>query len=526
MTGLTPDLAPHLYLGVASHSSKADCGTGFALATRRLKASASTSITIQDLTSALSAAEQGSDSEFRLVYAVPANPRIVSSAESIDILGRRFGLEDRVESMSINGLTQEDVERLCSFLLKCAMVRLWSWEWDVAASAAQRCLRFSRDEDARDEALNLLAASLAMRGEVGKAINALKQAVAGRWNLNLQGNLVLLASTESPEVAVEHLVHFVLGAQTPRDRLGASRMAVSIWSRVPEKNADGRKAVMPRQVIDSFYELLKQPGIDEEEFFDLGLFLVDTDDDKRKVSDAIRASSHVQTTSARLLNSHSESFDAYAVALVKAENRGEFSARPWLTTKLDEMVQTLNQMFISNEVEDKPVNFAYGLIDNGLRCNTIERVSLLAFMVWHLKDVFTDENQVPKDDFANWIVAAHKLTRSREALPWRNEEHHELVKGFVQSALNALTFLYYRGYWSMAVQVETQVQSVLRESQRWFPNRDGLRQTAQGIVSWADEVQASLNPLHSRCNDTELKPHVDELLGFVKQFRDSVSSYI
>jgi hypothetical protein len=525
MTGLTPDLAPHLYLGVASHSSKADCGTGFALATRRLKASASTSITIQDLTSALSAAEQGSDSEFRLVYAVPANPRIVSSAESIDILGRRFGLEDRLESVSINGLTHEDVERVCSFLLKCAMVRLWSWEWDGAASAAQQCLRYSRDEDVRDEALNLLAASLAMRGEVGKAIDALKQAVAGRWNLNLQGNLVLLASAESPELAVEHLAHFVLGARTPRERLGASRMAVSIWSRVSEKNVGGTNTPMPRQVIDSFYELLKQSGINEEEFFDLGLFLVDTDDNKRKVSDTIRASAHWQTPSARLLSSHVESFDAFSIALVEAENRGELSTRPWLSAKLNEMVQTLNQMFVSDDVENKPVGFAYGLIDNGLRCNTIERVSLLAFMVWHLRDVFTDENQVPKDEFANWIVAAHNLTRSREALPWQNEEHHDLVKGFVQSALNALTFLYYRGYWNMAIQVETDVQSVLRESQRWFPNREGLRQSAQGIVSWADGVQASLGPLHSRCNDAELKPHVDKLLGFVKQFRGSVSSY-
>jgi hypothetical protein len=525
MTGLTPDLAPHLYLGVTSDSSKADCGAGFARATRRLKASASTSITIQDLTSALSAAELGSDQQFRLLYSVPANPRVVSSAEVVDLAGRRFGLEDAIESLSVEGLSREHVERVCSFILKYSITRLWSWDWAGAATAAQQCLRLSRDEDARDEALNLLAASLAMRGEVGKAIDALKQAVAGRWNLNLQGNLVLLASAESPELAVEHLAHLVLGALTPQERLGASRMAVSLWSRVSEKNGNESRAAMPRSVLDSFYELLKQPDITEEEFFDLGLFLVEAEDDQQKASNSIEASAHRSTPSARILASHAESFGAYSVALVKAENNGNLAQRPWLTAKLDDIIQTLNQMFLSDDVEDKPVDFAYGLIDNGLKCNTIERVSLLAFMVWHLKDEFTDENQVPKDDFATWIVAAHNLTRSRQSLPWRNEEHHDLVKGFVQSALNALTFLYYRGYWNMAIRVETQVQSVLRESQRWFPNREGLRQSAQDIVSWADGVQASLNPLQSRCNDTELKPHVDKLLGFVKQFRSSVSSH-
>jgi hypothetical protein len=365
-----------------------------------------------------------------------------------------------------------------------------------------------------------------MRGESAKAVDALKQAVAGRWNLNLQGNLVLLASSDSPELAVEHLAYFVLGAETSSDRLGASRMAVDLWSKVTEQLGEGNAPPMPRPVIDSFYELLRKPGISEEEFFDLGLFLTDTEDDKKTLLRTIDLSAQGNTVSAQILRKNTEDFGSYAISLVSAENLGQLATRPWLQAKLDAMIQTLNQMFTSDEIEDKPIDFAFGLINNGLKCTSLERISLMAFMVWHLRDVFTDENDVPKGEFIDWVSDAYNLSRARGAFEGQNPEYLELVQGFIQSALNSLMFLYYRGYWNMAIQVEQRVNGLLQESRKWFPNRNAIQSSAREIQSWAVSALNDCKRLRPRCTDNELNPHVDQLIGFVTQFRIAVGSLV
>lgn len=523
---LTPDLAPHLYLGVPSQADKTECGAGFARATRRIKSSQTSAISVQDLTSALSSAEQQARNEFSLRFTIPANPRVANGPESISVSGRDFDASSDLSSIPTEGLDSRERERISGFLLRCALKRLWGWEWSEAGLAAQQCLKFSREEDTRDEALNVLAASLVMRGESAKAVDALKQAVAGRWNLNLQGNLVLLASSDSPELAVEHLAHFVLGAETPSDRLGASRMAVDLWSKVTEQLGEGNSPPMPRPVIDSFFELLRKPGISEEEFFDLGLFLSETDEDKRTLLRTIESSAQGNTVSAQILRKNTEDFGSYAIALVSAENLGQLATRPWLQAKLDAIIQTLNQLFTSDDVKNKPIDFAFGLINSGLKCTSLERISLLAFMVWHLRDVFTDENDVPKDEFIVWVVDAYNLSRARGAFEGQNPEYLKLVQGFIQSALNSLMFLYYRGYWNMAIQVEQRVNGLLQESRKWFPNRNAIQSSAREIQSWAVGALNDCKRLRPRCTDNELNPHVDQLIGFVTQFRSAVGSLV
>jgi hypothetical protein len=461
-----------------------------------------------------------------LQFAVPANPIFSNGPTSFPSGDQVLDFSSEISVIQQQAQRVADGEQIAAFVLGYSLSRLWEWDWNSASSAAQLCLRLSKAEDLRDEALNVLAASLAMRGDTGKAIDALRQAVAGRWSMNLQGNLVILASADSPAVAVEHLSHFILGAETPAEKLGACRMAVNLWSKVTAELGDESAPPMPRGIINSFYELLKQPGVSEEEFFDLGLFLSETDEDKTQLVQAIAQSEHSNSVSGHLLKVRSQDFGDYGVALVRAENSGELATRPWLQSKLDGMVETMNQMFLSEEVENKPVDFAFGLIDNGLKCRTLERISLLAFMVWHFRDVFTDENQVPKREIVAWVVDAHGYSHARDVFKDRNSEHIELVQGFIQSALNSLMFLFYRGYWNMGIQVERHLNQLVQEGQRWFPNRIQMRESAQGIVAWADGVNADLNPLRIRSDDQELKPHVDELLNFVAQFRRTATSYL
>lgn len=524
MPALSPSNAPHLYLGVSSQAPQISVSAAFAMATRRLKtAPSTTTITVQDLTSALSAAERRADSQLVLQYQAPANSGAIPDATTCTIGGQALTVDTGPNEFSLDKVPEVEKESVASFLLKAALQALHQWRWADAVSLGQSCLRLSRIEDTRDEALNLMAAAFAMQHESQKALDALKQAVAGKWNLNLQANLVLIATLISPQTAVEHLSHLILGAESASERLGASRMAVDLWAQVTKDLGGDDAPPLPRPVIDSFYALSKQAGLSEEEFFDLGLFLAESDSTEFQRRGVIRESPHRSSVSARLIEAAAQDLWGYAAALVVAENRGEFVGRPWLQARLDTIVGSLNDLFSSDEIQEKPVDFAFGLVDSGLSCKTLERISLLSFMIWYLRDSFTDENAVPKDEFVNWIVFAHGSVNAQGAFKDRVPEHVELVKGFVQSATNALLFLFYRGSWNQGTEIEQNINGIMQENQKWFPNREGIIQASREVVGWCDSVTRNCQPLRQWCNDFELNPHVDELLGHVSQFRRAVS---
>jgi len=523
MSVLSPSNAPHLYLGVVSHADQASVSAAFAKATRRLKSDATVEIAVQDLTSALSAAERRTESSLLLQYQAPANPAVIPGVTSCKVGGGEIALDTSASVFPVSEVSEDERESTASFLLKASLHSLHQWKWSEAVGLGQLCLRLSRAEDTRDEALNLMAAAFAMQNEPQKSLDALKQAVTGRWNLNLQGNLVLIATSISPADAVEHLSHLILGAETAKERLGASRMAVDLWAQINKDLTGDTAPPLPRPVTDSLYELLKLEGLSEEEFFDIGLFLAESDATEFQRKGVIRESPYRTSVSARMISAASQGFGDYALALVAAEKNGELAARPWLQSRLEGMVASLNDLFTSEEVAEKPVDFAFGLIDNGLSCKTLERISLLSFMVWYLRDVFTDENAMPKDEFVVWVVDAHARVNAAGAFQDRNPEHIELVKGFVQSATNALAFLFYRGAWNQGIQVEQNVNAIIQESQKWFPNRTGMSQASREVINWCDGVTRNCQPLRLRCDDHELNPHLDELLGFVSQFRRAVS---
>lgn len=526
MSVLSPSNAPHLYLGVVSHADQASVNAAFAKATKRIKSNPTAGITVQDLTSALSAAERRVESSLLLQYQVPANPAVISERVSCRVGDNEIALDTSASLFPVSEVLEVDRESTASFLLKASLFALHQWKWAEAVELGQLCLRLSRAEDTRDEALNLMAAALAMQGEPQKAFDALKQAVIGRWNLSLQVNLVLVATSISPVDAVEHLSHLILGGATAREKLAASRMAVDLWAQVNKDLSGDKSPPLPRPVLDSLYDLLKQRDLSEEEFFDIGLFLAESDTVEFQRKGVVRESPYQTSVSARMMSAASQSFSDYAVALVGAEKSGELASRPWLQHRLDAMVGSLNDLFISEEIVEKPVDFAFGLIDEGLSCRTLERISLLSFMIWYLRDVFSDENAIPKDEFVVWIVDAHTRINAADAFEERNPEQVELVKGFVQSALNALAFLFYRGAWNQGVQAEQNVNAIMQESQKWFPNRAGMSQASREVTGWCDSVTRNCQPLRLRCDDQELNPHLDELLGFVSQFRRAVSSFI
>ena len=524
MPGLSPSIAPHLYLGVNSEADKAQAGIAFALATKRLKNEPNVDISLQDLTGALSAAERRGDSALGLCFWVPANADVLQCAKSVSVGDLEISTQSDLLQIKWDSFDYPTREQFALVLLGASIQKLHNWKWQDSIQLSQLGLRVSRDEDTRDELLNVIAASFAMLGDSRKSIDALLQAVAGKWNLNLQTNLVLVAMGESPETAVEHLSHLILGASTVEERLGACNLASEIWGKINHKREGDNEVPLPAKVASAFYDLLTQPGLSEKDFFLLGISLADSNSDEFRQKNIVSKSPHHGSVSGRLLDAAARDFGEFAIELAKAENMGQLSNKQWLQDRLDSMVDSLNDLFISDEVKEKPVNFAFGLIDGGLKCQNLERISLLAFMIWNLSDVFTDENDVPKDEFVKWIENAYDQFKVTGAFSERQKEQVDLVKGFVQSALNSLMFLYARGYWNMALEAEKNVNGILRENTKWFPDRAGIQSASREVVSWCDSALLLCQSLRRRCDDKDLNEHVDELLTYVNQFRSSVIS--
>ena len=212
--------APHLLLGVQSDAHSSDAMVGFARASKRVKTSESAPFTIEDLTSALSEFETlDRAQEFGLRYSVPANPSVFDVEASFIYKKAVLKQSDDLTVVLIEDISEEQKEKAGRTFLSSSVNSLLQWNWHLAVQHARSCLRLSNNEDERDEALNILAASLAMLGEGLKAIDALKKAVEGRWNLALQTNLALLATEIEPELAVAHMSYLVDGATTEAEKL-------------------------------------------------------------------------------------------------------------------------------------------------------------------------------------------------------------------------------------------------------------------------------------------------------------------
>ena len=78
--------------------------------------------------------------------------------------------------------------------------RLYAWDWAGAVEEAKGCLRVSRDEVTRDEALNLLAAARWQLGDDDAAFQA-NEAIDGQHTEGLQVNMGVVAAFVDPQLA-------------------------------------------------------------------------------------------------------------------------------------------------------------------------------------------------------------------------------------------------------------------------------------------------------------------------------------
>jgi hypothetical protein len=190
-----------------STASTEDATISFAKAARRSKASPESPFQVSDLTAALSQIQGHATDDLVFEFKVPADPSL-------------FAADARISAADVEAFK----------MLVESIDLLLEWKWSESISLGKKILAKTDIESIRDEALNVIAAGLALSGDIEGGTAALKKAAEGEWNFALQQNLGILALKIDPELAANQSTYWLDAAETTEDRESAIFFVLKMWS--------------------------------------------------------------------------------------------------------------------------------------------------------------------------------------------------------------------------------------------------------------------------------------------------------
>ncbi len=514
----TAENCPYIVVGVPAFAPKSEASLGFALATRRSKTLSDPPFGVQELTSALSRIESGETGN-QLMYAVPADFELFTSPTPQLSTSNGVLSSSQLLEMSDQQLTDADRERVASLRLRAGLEELLKWEWVLSEDLLKACLRISKDERIRDEALNLIAACLVMNGEMDRAIQALSKAVEGQWNLRLQANLAILALEVDPKRAIDQMSFLVDGASGTIEKLAAIRMAIGLWRQVQQEELgttdDEEFDPLPERLLRSFVDTLMSKDISEEDFFDLGIFLA------RVAPTSVTRESLSRTeyrgrSSAEIIFARSCEFSHYIDNVVRLsyldKNRPSF-----VDAHIDGLVEEVCQSLFDDQTNLAAIAFSF--LEQGLGVETMNRVWLRGALVLSLPRVLEDD-AAPNEQFLPWLRAA-KLNYKKLSIP---VELLEMTTEMLNNASDVLLQLQLREFFELASEVEAAANRINQQMSGFFnrlgADKNAIREISSTGLNWCN-VQLSMFAEFEALGltDLELRKEVNELRNATNQLK-------
>ena len=525
---LKPTVAPHIVLGLPSTSSHDEAIRAFALRSRKVKNSTDSPYSMEDLTAALSEIEHGSrDGAVSLRFAVPCDARVYRPDASFVHSGSTLNAAAPIDALIGVMPSPDQIDSAGLTLLAAATNSLLDWRWSDAASLARECLRVAKDEDVRDEALNVLAGSLAMQGEPEKALQALQKAVEGKWNLALQVNLAVIATTEDPSVASSQMSFIIDGASGAEEKLRAARLAIRLWreSQGDELDDDDRDAPAP-QLLAAIYGVLTASDLTEEDFFDIGVFLARIDNDDATLNAAIASSAFSGSLSTKVIKAQRMSFSDFVDALVETSSKDTNHELPWIQDQVDSLVFAVNSRLADGDNDDAvAISMAFNFLDNGLDCSNFPRIALRFLLEMRLPKVVRTDS-APSDKFAQWHGVARRAMTNIAMEP----EQLDILKGLEQSAGNVLGALTHRYYLDIGIKVEQAANNVAARM-RGFLNRltadkDEARRMCNDIANVCREAIAAYALVIPFVAEPGIRKEMTEIKAAFENIRDRIQTVV
>lgn len=521
----TAENCPYIVIGVPAYAPKSEGAIGFALATKRVRSSNDAPFAIEDLTAALSRFEAG-DVGSQLTYAIPADFGLFTGQAPVMSSGINPTSTADLLRLSKAQFPEDDRERLGELLLREGLGSLLRWNWAEADELLKECLRISRREQIRDEALNLIAACLKMQGDDHRAMQALSKAVEGQWNLRLQANLALLAIQNDKKRAIEQMSFLVDGATDAEEKLSAIRMAIGLWRQVQEEELgtddDEEFEALPDRLLSSIVTTLSSKQLEEEDFFDLGLFLARVSP-QSVTREVLNKTNFKGRSTAEIVFARSCEFSHYidnVVRLGLADKR-----RPeCVEVHIDGLVEE-----VTNGLFDDQINLAhiaFSFLNQGLGVETRHRIWMRAALVLMLPKLLDDDG-VPNEDFIPWLVEAKKASLQLE-LP---DELTKLTKELFADAGDLLVHMHMREFFRLAGDVENAANRISQQMTGFFnrlgADKQAVRETSHTIVSWCNEQIKLFSSFDQiGISDSELRKEISQLRSATQQIKQRVSQYL
>ena len=525
---LDEKLCPHLVLGMRSDQPSSDAARWFAAASRRVKSASAAPFTIENLTAALSAVEAGSHTD-NLWFRLPCDPGAILSAPPSKVGDVATSTRDEALSAVGAGIGDGERDLLGRTMLYFALEGLLAWEFDQALTLSTESLRLSREEQVRDEALNLMAAAHCMLGSAGKAVAALEHAVEGEWNLSLQCNLAIVATDEKPELAVTQMRYLIDSAPDAQAKLGAALRAIGLWRAVQtdltgSDDSDDHEEI-PSVLLTSIHSLLGHSGLTEEQFFSLGMFLAVCDPDGLQKSQAFKTSSYRAGPSGQLIAHRCSGFSEYLENLVRLARRAGSSA-PFIEEKVEEVVQQVNAVMADDE-NLIGAGIALKLIEQGLDVSTAPRIILRSLLTFKVAQQAADAGNVPKSEFIGWMREAKNAIGSVAA--GSGSELTEFLVRVTNDSGNFLAAVYVDHFADLIREVAPLLDAINQQMsgflRRMGANRQAIGDASRNVLAASQEALGEIPLLMQIASEPELKNQLGKVRDILKEFEKAARQW-
>lgn len=304
--------------------------------------------------------------------------------------------------------------------LKWAIASLHEKRIDDAIEAAKSALKHASTEDARDEAMNIIACAHWLSGRDSEAVAALQNALQGQRNPSLQVNLGVVASTADPEVAALELARLVAEADSLELRSNAAVRAAGIWLQDENPWKSEVQSGMPLQIRDALRSMVVEP-ITIQTFAVIAKVLAFQDSEWFADKSNYMRSPHCSTLEARVLGARAAGLDEY-VKTMSSELAGSQSST-WLLEERDSFVTGA----IRDAFNDPSLGaglFLFEAVHKGLAVLDRHKIILVPLGVMEMCSMISTDRGEPDDRFFAGLLATQNQFKGSELM----EEWQELYE--------------------------------------------------------------------------------------------------
>jgi hypothetical protein len=398
--------------------------------------------------------------------------------------------------------------------LSGAVSRLWDWDWEGAVVEAKRCLLVARDEQTRDEALNLIACAEWELGDDADAIAALTSALDGSYTEGLQVNIGVVAAGLEPRLAGQHLGKLAMQAPTLSMRAAAASRALDLWYADPDPwdTEEGENA-LPAELRDALRELVRS-DVDEAAFVRFTRTMSRWDDEWLASEGCLNGSPFAGSAAASVYQAKARDFESFVRTL--AGVLGQDDPPAWASEERDGLVGSAIAALNPDDANPFAASFGLTLIDNGLPMEASVYIDLVAFTVVAVCQGIDPEEGEPKARFIDMVTQA----RSRVSEVVADEQDRSgKVLDFAASTVARSIAAARAHQYDQVVDLYNDLAFKIRGVPNHQINRSAVRGATQPAVDFLSDTLIMLERLIALIPNDEFRDQLTEFRNSARELR-------